>query len=127
VGELGNRKNELVNKIIEDRGVKICEGSVELIQQLRRREFKTATVTSNQNCEVILKAASLHAFFDLQVDCSRVDAQHLSGKPAPDTVFMGARLLAVQPKRESSLRMRSLEWEVRPCSCRVRKGNAEEL
>jgi beta-phosphoglucomutase-like phosphatase (HAD superfamily) len=36
VGGLGNRKNELVNKIIEQAGVKPYEGSVKLIRQLRR-------------------------------------------------------------------------------------------
>src|SRR5499427_2340519 len=66
VGGLGNRKNDLVNKIIEDRGVKPYEGSVELIHQLRGRGFKIAVVTSSQNCEAVLKAANLHAFFDVQ-------------------------------------------------------------
>src|SRR3989440_7537599 len=42
VGGLGNRKNDLVNKIIEDRGVEPYEGSVELIHQLRQRGFKLA-------------------------------------------------------------------------------------
>ena len=37
VGGLGNRKNELVNKIIEDKGVEPYEGSVKLIRQLRDR------------------------------------------------------------------------------------------
>ena len=32
---LGNRKNDLVNKIIEEKGVEPYEGSVELIRQLR--------------------------------------------------------------------------------------------
>src|SRR6516165_5761357 len=40
VGGLGNRKNDLVNKIIEEKGVEPYEGSVELIHQLRHQEFK---------------------------------------------------------------------------------------
>src|SRR2546423_15453088 len=44
VGGLGNRKNDLVNRIIEDIGVKPYEGSVELIHQLRQRGFKLAVV-----------------------------------------------------------------------------------
>ena len=35
-GGLGNRKNDLVNEVIEDRGVEPYEGSVELIHQLHR-------------------------------------------------------------------------------------------
>ena len=37
VGGLGNRKNDLVNKVIEDVGVEPYEGSVKLIHQLRHR------------------------------------------------------------------------------------------
>ena len=40
VDGLGNRKNDLVNKIIEDKGVEPYEGSVELIHQLRHQGFK---------------------------------------------------------------------------------------
>ena len=48
VDGLGNRKNDLVNKIIEEKGVEPYEGSVELIRQLRDRGFKIAVVTSSQ-------------------------------------------------------------------------------
>jgi beta-phosphoglucomutase-like phosphatase (HAD superfamily) len=54
VGGLGNRKNDLVNRIIEDTGVEPYEGSVKLIRQLRQRGFKIAVVTSSQNCTVVL-------------------------------------------------------------------------
>src|SRR5512133_3737924 len=40
VGGLGNRKNELVNEVIEDIGVEPYEGSVKLIHQLHRQGFK---------------------------------------------------------------------------------------
>ena len=42
VDGLGNRKNDLVNKIIEEKGVEPYDGSVELIHQLRDRGFKIA-------------------------------------------------------------------------------------
>jgi beta-phosphoglucomutase family hydrolase len=99
VGGLGNRKNELVNKIIEENGVEPYEGSVKLIHQLRRQGFKIAVVTSSQNCTVVLKAAKLEDFFDVQVDGNMIHAQHLAGKPAPDTFLTAARLLGVEPTR----------------------------
>lgn len=40
VGELGNRKDDLVHKAIEDTGVRPYEGSVRLIQQLHRDGFQ---------------------------------------------------------------------------------------
>jgi beta-phosphoglucomutase-like phosphatase (HAD superfamily) len=85
VGGLGNRKNELVNKVIEGRGVEPYEGSVKLIHQLRRRGFKIAVVTSSQNCATVLRAVKLDHFFDVQVDGNVIHARQLRGKPAPDT------------------------------------------
>src|SRR5262249_46638275 len=88
VGGLGNRKDDLVNKIIEDVGVKPYEGSVKLIHQLRHRGFKIAVVTSSQNCAAVLRAAKLDAFFDIRVDGNMILAEHLAGKPAPDTFLI---------------------------------------
>ncbi len=99
VGGLGNRKNELVNKILEEEGVEPYEGSVKLIHQLRREGFKIAVVTSSQNCRPVLRAAKLDAVFDALVDGKAILAQHLRGKPAPDTFLEGAKLLAVDPVR----------------------------
>jgi beta-phosphoglucomutase family hydrolase len=99
VGGLGNRKNDLVNKIIEETGVEPYEGSVKLIRQLRHHGFKIAVVTSSQNCAAVLKAAKLDAFFDIRVDGNTILAEHLVGKPAPDTFLIAAKLLGVEPSR----------------------------
>lgn len=96
---LGNRKNDLVNKIIEDGGVEPYEGSVKFLRQLRSQGLKIAIVTSSQNCTAVLKAVKLEHFFDVQVDGNTIHAQHLAGKPAPDTFLMAAKLLGVEPKR----------------------------
>lgn len=99
VGGLGNRKNELINEIIEEEGVVPYEGSVKLIHQLRDRGFKIAVVTSSQNCTAVLKAAGLEGFFDIRVDGNVIHARQLAGKPAPDTFLMAARLLGVDLAR----------------------------
>jgi beta-phosphoglucomutase family hydrolase len=99
VGGLGNRKNELVREIFEDKGVERYEGSVELVQQLRQQGFKIAVVTSSENCSAVLKAAKLDALFDVRVDGVVIRAQQLAGKPAPDTFLMAAKLLGVEPTR----------------------------
>jgi beta-phosphoglucomutase family hydrolase len=99
IGGLGNRKNELVNKLIEDKGVEPYDGSVKLIQQLRHRGFKIAVVTSSQNCDTVLRAAKLESFFEVRVDGNVIRAQSLTGKPAPDTFLVAAKLLGVEPAR----------------------------
>src|SRR5262245_13899760 len=96
VAGLGNRKNDLVNRVIEDKGVEPYKGSVELIHQLRHQGFRIAVVTSSQNCTAVLKAAKLDHCFDVQVDGNVIHAEHLAGKPAPDTYLMAARLLGVE-------------------------------
>lgn len=96
---LGNRKNDLVNEVIEHTGVEPYEGSVNLISQLHHHGFKLAVVTSSQNCTTVLRAAKLDAFFDVQVDGNMILAQRLAGKPAPDTFLLAAKLLGVEPMR----------------------------
>jgi beta-phosphoglucomutase family hydrolase len=133
VDGLGNRKNELVNKVIEEKGVDPYDGSVELIRQLRHREFKIAVVTSSQNCTAVLKAAKLDHFFDVQVDGNLIHAEHLAGKPAPDSYLMAAKLLGVEPARAIVIEDALLGVEAgRNGNFGLvigvaRKGNAEEL
>ena len=99
VGGLGNRKNDLINDVIESRGVQAYEGSVKFIRQLHDQDYKIAVVSSSQNCTTVLHAAKLDHFFNAQVDGNMIEAQHLAGKPAPDTFLIGAKLLGVEPGR----------------------------
>jgi beta-phosphoglucomutase family hydrolase len=99
VGGLGNRKNELINDVIEERGAQAYEGSIKFIHQLHNQGYKIGVVSSSQNCGIVLKAAELDHFFDAQVDGHTIEDQHLPGKPAPDTFLIGAGLLGVDPKR----------------------------
>jgi beta-phosphoglucomutase family hydrolase len=133
VGGLGNRKNELVNKVIEDTGVEPYEGSVKLIHQLRTRGFKIAVVTSSQNCATVLKAVKLDGFFDAQVDGNVIHARQLRGKPAPDTFLMAAKLLGAEPTRAVVIEDALSGVEAGSAGGFglvigvARKGNAEEL
>ena len=96
---LGNRKNALIGKVIEELGVQPYEGTVKFIRQVRRQGFRIAVVTSSENCSAVLRAAKLDASFDLQVDGHVIHDQHLAGKPAPDTFLLAAKLLGVEPAR----------------------------
>ena len=133
VGGLGNRKNDLVNEIIEDVGVAAYDGSIRLLRQLRDRGFGIAVVTSSQNCTAVLEAAKLDAFFEVRVDGNVIHAQHLRGKPAPDTFLMAARLLGVQPKRAVVIEdaisgvQAGREGHFGLVVGVARKGNADEL
>lgn len=96
---LGNRKNDLVNAVIDSEGVDAFEGSVALVQQLRQRGIRTAVVTSSSNANVILEAAGIAHLFDTRVDGRVAARRNLHGKPAPDTFLEAARELGVEPAK----------------------------
>src|SRR5262249_19129186 len=81
---LGNRKNELVNKRLAS-GVEAYPGSIAFLKFVRGSGFKTAIVTSSQNCQAVLTSAGVSDLFDARVDGNVITRQHLAGKPEPDS------------------------------------------
>jgi beta-phosphoglucomutase family hydrolase len=96
---LGNRKNELVNRIIREQGVTPYEGTVRLLHQLRERGTPCAVVSSSRNTRTVLEAAGLADMFDARVDGEIASERGLAGKPAPDTFLAAAEELGVTPSR----------------------------
>jgi beta-phosphoglucomutase-like phosphatase (HAD superfamily) len=81
------------------RGEPFCPFEVATDYQLRHAGGKLAVVTSSQNCEAVLQAAKLDAFFEGRVDGNTIRVQHLAGKPAPDTSLIAAKRCGVEPPR----------------------------
>ena len=96
---LGNRKNEMINAVIESEGVEVYGGSVALVHHILEKGIKVAIVTSSQNCDTVLKAAGISDYFKVRVDGNIIHDQHLAGKPAPDAFLAAAKTLGVNPKR----------------------------
>jgi beta-phosphoglucomutase family hydrolase len=94
---LGNRKNELVLKLIHDQGVQVYEGSVRYVRAVRDAGFPRAVVSSSANARDVLRAAKIEDLFDAVVDGVLAEGEGLRGKPAPDTFLAGARILGGQP------------------------------
>ena len=97
VHALGERKNELVLRLIRDEGVRSYEGSVRYLDAVRRAGLATAVVSSSANTHDVLAAAGLAGRFDVVIDRTVAAREHLRGKPEPDTFVAGARALGVQP------------------------------
>lgn len=96
---LGNRKNDLVNEAIANDGVEVYQGTVKWVQRLHDQGFRTAVVTSSQNCDVVLQVAGLGDLFEVRVDGNTIHEQQLNGKPAPDAFLAAAKELGATPKR----------------------------
>jgi beta-phosphoglucomutase family hydrolase len=94
---IGNRKNEIVVKLIKQDGVDPYEGSVRFVKAARAAGLRRAVVSSSTNCRDVLIAAGIEDLFEERIDGTVADEQHLKGKPAPDTFLAGARALGVQP------------------------------
>jgi beta-phosphoglucomutase family hydrolase len=92
---IGNRKNELVLKLIKERGVEAYEGSVRYVKAARDAGLRRAVVSSSANCQDVLEAAGIEDLFEARIDGLVADQQHLKGKPAPDTFLAGAKALGV--------------------------------
>jgi beta-phosphoglucomutase family hydrolase len=94
---LGNRKNELVLRLIHDQGVEAYEGSVRYVHAVRDAGLRTAVVSSSANCRDVLRAAGIEDLFEVRVDGVVAARDHLRGKPEPDTFLAGARALGLGP------------------------------
>ena len=92
---LSNKKNDLVQQVIDRDGVQAYEGSVRYVTAVRAAGLRTAIVSSSANTEAVLKAAGVASLFEVRVDHQVAEAAKLRGKPAPDTFLEAARLLGV--------------------------------
>ncbi len=97
VNGLGTAKNELVLKLIADQGVEVYPGSVAYVRAARHAGLRRCVVSSSANCRDVLVAAGILDLFDDRVDGLTAEAEHLAGKPHPDTFLAGARKVGVEP------------------------------
>ena len=96
---LGNRKNEIVLRLIHEQGVEAYEGSVRYVRAAREAGLRRAVVSSSSNCREVLVAAGIEDLFEQRIDGIVAERDHLKGKPAPDTFLAGGRALGVTPRQ----------------------------
>lgn len=96
---LGNRKNLVFLRLLEEEGVAPYPGSLRLLAELDRAGTKVAVVSSSRNAHHVLQAAGLERSFAEVVDGLVADTEGLAGKPDPATYLHAAELLGVAPSR----------------------------
>jgi beta-phosphoglucomutase family hydrolase len=97
VSALGNRKNEIVLRMIHEEGVEAYPGSRRYLEAARDAGLRRAVVSSSTNCRDVLEAAGIEDLLEARIDGVVAEREHLKGKPAPDTYLAGARALDVTP------------------------------
>jgi beta-phosphoglucomutase family hydrolase len=99
VKSLGDRKNALVQRRIEEDGVRVYPGSRRYLEAAERAGVRRAVVSSSANTEQVLRVTGLASFIELRVDGVTIKQEGLRGKPAPDTFLAAARRLGVTPEQ----------------------------
>jgi beta-phosphoglucomutase family hydrolase len=94
---LGTRKNELVLRLIAERGVHAYEGSIRFVEAVREAGLRRAVVSASANTREVLAAAGIEALFEVRIDGLVAEREHLAGKPAPDTFLAAAHALGIAP------------------------------
>ena len=97
VAQLGDRKNDLVLKLIERDGVQTYPGSIRFLHAAQDAILKLGVVSSSANAKQVLESVGLLGLFAHVVDGHAVAEGGLKGKPAPDTFLAGAKALGVDP------------------------------
>ena len=99
VREIGDRKQQLVERALAGESVEAFPGSVRWVQHLRAEGVRTAVVSSSTNATEVLRSAGIHGLFETTVDGRDIVELDLNGKPAPDGFLEAARRLEVSPER----------------------------
>jgi beta-phosphoglucomutase family hydrolase len=97
VRRLGDIKNDLVLKLIRERGVEVYDGSIDFVKEAQREGLRRAVVSSSANTREVLKSVGIEDLFEAVVDGLVAHREGLPGKPAPDTFVAGARALGAEP------------------------------
>ncbi|MDR1151722.1 MAG: beta-phosphoglucomutase family hydrolase [Bifidobacteriaceae bacterium] len=98
IAGLGNRKNSIFIRLLADDGVVPFPGTVSILTELARAGKAMAVVSSSMNARHVLASAGLSGFFEVVIDGQVAAAEHLRGKPAPDTFIRAAERLKAAPR-----------------------------
>jgi beta-phosphoglucomutase family hydrolase len=94
---LAAHKDDLMVELLRTKHVETYEGSVRFVKAVRQAGLRTAVVSASKHCKTVLESAGIDSLFDARVDGLVAEAEHLAGKPAPDTFLAAAHIIGVDP------------------------------
>ena len=96
---LGNKKNVMFNKVLDDEGVEVYPSTVKLIKDLQKRGIRIGVASSSKNCKPVLEKAGLIDFFETRIDGVVSAEIGLNGKPEADIFTTACDRLGVEYHR----------------------------
>jgi beta-phosphoglucomutase family hydrolase len=96
---LGNKKNIMFNKVLDEDGVEVYDTSVEMLEGLKAAGVRIGVASSSKNCKSVLETAGLLHFFETRVDGVVSAEIGLQGKPEPDIFTTACDNLGVEYHR----------------------------
>jgi HAD superfamily hydrolase (TIGR01509 family) len=99
---LANRKQQALVRRLDSDGVRAFAGSSRFLEVAHEAGLQCSVVSASANTDAILARAGLAALVDDVVDGELIAREHLSGKPAPDSVLAACRRLGVSPQAVST-------------------------
>ena len=97
IASLAADKQTLFESELGANGVSTIAGTIDFLNDLRRRGVRTALVTSSRNGPAIETAAGVTELFDVRVDGNDLQRLKLAGKPSPALFLEACRRLEVDP------------------------------
>jgi beta-phosphoglucomutase family hydrolase len=94
---IGNRKNDVFSRVLQEDGVQPYPGSLALLDQLQEKGMPMGIVSSSKNAETVLTAAGIRDRFPVVVDGIVAASETLGSKPSPDMFTYGAKAFGVDP------------------------------
>ncbi len=99
VRALNERKGEILAELLRQERVETYEGSLRYVHAARDDGLRTAVISSSKHCREALVSAGIEDLFDAQIDGPFAAAEHLGGKPAPDTYLAAAQAVGVDSEQ----------------------------
>ena len=97
VNGIGNRKNAVFSRVLEQQGIEPYPGSLALVDELSADRMPMGVVSSSKNAVWVLTAAKLLDRFPVVTDGVVAVREHLASKPAPDMFLHAAAAFGVDP------------------------------
>jgi HAD superfamily hydrolase (TIGR01509 family) len=99
---LANRKQEVLRRLIEQRGVEAFAGSRAYLEVASIVGARRAVVSASTNSALVLRRAGIADLIEVQVDGDTVERESLRPEPAPDMLLAACARLGVEPSQAAA-------------------------